>query len=487
VIGEMPPESPVSDGPEVAPPAGAPMSAESLPSDRGPADASPVDAAAAGVLPPDAAAIATALAAAAPEAGAVVVPPPDPRQAVDYVAWLNGFGQVNGPDAGPVYAAAAAQFVRWSGSEDLLQAAERGDPEALAAPEVAAWLAANASALDTFRTAALMPALGWNRTSTDGTLIGVLLPELASYRQLAKTSVLDGRRLALEGQPEAAAGRYLDALSAAAHVGGGMTLIENLVGVAMEVHAADALLDLQADPAAGNVDYVALAEEAQAACRPLRPATETIQGERAMYMDAAQQLWEYSPRAGQVLFNEVKAAEFLKMVSPGPEQSTITEGAIAALKNEGFEKTVAVGNAYYDALTAAMSLPYTQAVPPMKQLETLMTSESSNPFLRILTPSLTRYELIRTRGEAYRRATTLVTTLNAYRQLNGQYPESLTELGGSEYAVDPFTGGPFVYQRNGSDFVLYSVGANGTDDAGVHDRKAETNDLVFWPRPPKTP
>jgi len=439
-----------------------------------------------GVLPADAAALANELEQAAQSPNMpIAVPQPDPRHAVDYVGWLNGMGQVDGPDAAPVYAEASAQFVRWAGNEDLMRAAERGDPAALASPEIAAWLDQNAQALETFRAATLMPALGWNRTSNDGTLIGVLLPELAGYRQMSKAAVLDGRHLALEGQPEAAAGRYLDAMAAASHVGNGMTLIENLVGVAIEANAAEALLDLQADATAGEVDYVALAQETQAACRPLRSAAETIQGERAMYLDAAQQLWEYSPQAGQVVFNEAKAAEFLGMVSPSPEQSTIGEDALAALKSEGFERTVAVGNAYYDAMTAAMSLPYTQAVQPLQQLEELMTSESSNPFLRMLTPSLTRYQMIRTRGEAYRRATTLVTTLNAYRQVNGQYPESLTELGGQEYVVDPFTGGQFVYRRSGNDFVLYSVGANGTDDAGVHDRKAETNDLVFWPRPPK--
>ena len=58
-------------------------------------------------------------------------------------------------------------------------------------------------------------------------------------------------------------------------------------------------------------------------------------------------------------------------------------------------------------------------------------------------------------------------------------------FGDAEMAFDPFTGDRFAYRRDGDDFTLYSLGGNGIDDGGVHDRRGDTNDIRFWPRPPK--
>jgi hypothetical protein len=149
----------------------------------------------------------------------------------------------------------------------------------------------------------------------------------------------------------------------------------------------------------------------------------------------------------------------------------------------GFEQTVALGAAYYEAMTAAMALPYPDAQPRIAEMERLLDQEDVHPLLRRLTPSLERYGFLKGRGETTRSATLLVTHLNAYKQKHGVYPESLAAFAGQDFAIDPFSAAPFVYKRSGDDFVLYSVGANGVDDAGVHDRRGETNDLVFWPRP----
>jgi len=51
--------------------------------------------------------------------------------------------------------------------------------------------------------------------------------------------------------------------------------------------------------------------------------------------------------------------------------------------------------------------------------------------------------------------------------------------------TDPFTGDRFVYRSGGGDFTLYSLGGNGVDDGGVHDPRADTNDVVYWPRQKK--
>jgi len=422
--------------------------------------------------------------APAPVPAGIAVPLPNAAERVDYVAWLNELGQIDGPDARPVYDAAVAKLWPWPGEAELLAAAARGDAAALAAPEMTAWLEANAEAIAAFREAAQYPAKGWNLHSEDGTALAVLLPDLAPLRTLARATLVEGRQLAAAGQGAAAAECYLDVLAAGAHTGGGLTLIENLVGMAMQTPAAEALLDLEAGPAGDTLDYAVLSRDAEAAYRPTRPAAEAVQGERAFFMDAVQRVWDVDPQTGDCVLNATKARELLALVEGEHGDAAQQAQDLNRLKDIGYEQTVATGAAYYDALTAALALPYPEAHPRVAEIENALASdENAHPLLRRLTPSLERYGFLMTRGETTRAASLLATHLHAYWQEHGEYPASLEVFAGQDFATDPFSAAPFVYRRAGNDFVLYSIGGNGVDDSGVHDRKGETNDLVFWPRP----
>jgi hypothetical protein len=56
-----------------------------------------------------------------------------------------------------------------------------------------------------------------------------------------------------------------------------------------------------------------------------------------------------------------------------------------------------------------------------------------------------------------------------YKSRNGTYPETLDALVPgilTEVPIDPFTGKPFVYRREGEGFIVYSLGSNQKDDGG---------------------
>jgi hypothetical protein len=56
-----------------------------------------------------------------------------------------------------------------------------------------------------------------------------------------------------------------------------------------------------------------------------------------------------------------------------------------------------------------------------------------------------------------------------FKSRTGAYPESLEALVPGilkEVPVDPFTGKPFVYRREGEGFIVYSLGSNEKDDGG---------------------
>jgi hypothetical protein len=405
----------------------------------------------------------------------VAIPDPDPADPADYLGLFNELGRVEGDDATPLYDAAFAQLTRWEGDRTVLDAALRGDPEALAAPETLAWLDANMVTLQLFSEASQYPSKSWSRDSGDGSMLGVMLPDLGEQRELARAALIDGRLLLEEGRPAAAANRYLDVMASAAHVASGWTLLESLVGVALGERSSQAMLDLVADPSVDVIDYDELAEAMEAADRPRRALSEAMQGERAMFMDGMQQMWQLDPRTGTYTIDRDKVVEVF-------DASTAAE--LLAAEDVGYEATVAAGNAAYDAMTRAAELPYLEAKPALEELNRRLQEDPDvNPFVREIVPGIMGVHFADTRGKACRRATQLVVRLKAYRQKHGEYPATLDVFEGAAFATDPFTGQPFVYHPHADDFVLYSVGGNGVDDGGVHDRDGRTNDLRFWPRP----
>lgn len=483
-LEELAVEEPVA---EQAADEGAPAAVETaVPEDAEPVGpAPPAEPSAPAEPPQDDAEQADTLAAPQVTAG-ITVPAPDPVHKTDYVAWLNDLGRVDGPDANPLYEEAVALLdpdAGFEGTDLNISDAARGKPDTLLSDAFAQWRGANQAALQAFREASHYPAKGWEYHSENGDLIGVLLPNLSSMRTLAKGCVAEGRYLLATGDAEGAAGCYLDALAGGAHVGQDATLIGNLVGVAMQVMAGDAWLDLQDDPAAADLDYTQLAADVEAAYAPVRPAAEAVQLERAFYLDIAQRMWDYDPVGGRCVLNDAVLDEY-SWFGESPEDQARMRDTVAEIEAAGYESMIAAGNEFYDTVSSAMRQPYPEAARRLEQLEQQMSSaESVHPALRLFAPALGRYHFIHARAEAARRATILVTRLKAYRQEHGDYPDSLDAFAGDEFTIDPFADAAFHYRRAGDSFVLYSAGGNLVDDGGVHNRKGDTNDLVFWPRP----
>lgn len=410
------------------------------------------------------------------------MPAPEPGSPTNYVAWLNQLSHVDGPSAAPLYDSAAAKVVRYEGDAAVLDAAMRGDPDALRSPEVSGWIEANRAAIDDIRAATRLEYRGYEYQSENGDLIGVLLPNLSPVREVTRALIADGRRAQSEGRLADALTNYLDAARAGAQTGQGHTLIENLVGVAVQSAANGALLDLVGSAPPGQIDFDTVADQLEAAGAPL-PADHAMQAERAMFLDATQRMFERDPDTGEVRPSPQGIGQF---ISQGGASITDDPNALSLawnLAGTNFDQTIAEGNRYYDQVAAAARMPYQEGRAVMRDLESALT-ETTNPLLRTLTPAFSRSQFVRTRGEAERRGTITVARIRAFEQRNGRLPESLDELGAGTAFVDPFSNQPLRYQRTADGFRLYSVGDNGQDDGGTHDPKAENNDFVIWPRPP---
>lgn len=409
-------------------------------------------------------------------------PDPDPANPVNYLDWINSQSPQGGIDARPLYDQAIARFTPWDeqADGDVLERALKGDPQALNAPELSAWLDANREALALYRTAAQADYRGWNFHSEDGRVMSVLLPDLAVHRKFSRALVLDAQRAMNEGRTQDALDAYAAVGSAAAHVGSGPTLIENLVGVAMSSLASESLLDQMAAHGA-ELDFSSAAAQLERSLRPTASTAHGVQMERSMYHDVVQSIFNYDAQRGAYTPDIQETGEMLGIARGSPPTALEQAANYFKFGAMDFHEVVREGNQYYDSLVSAMQGPYVSAQPMLKAAEA--AAEKGSPVLRTFAPALSRAFFTNSRGEAGRRATLLVANLQAYRQQHGSYPESLEAFGERDITVDPFSGGRFSYRPSGDSFVLYSTGGNGVDDGGAHDPSGETSDLVYWPRP----
>jgi len=86
---------------------------------------------------------------------------------------------------------------------------------------------------------------------------------------------------------------------------------------------------------------------------------------------------------------------------------------------------------------------------------------------------------------ADKRGSHLLIALRRYKNQNGFWPVNLDDvksMAREEIFVDPTNGGDFVYEITEENFRLYSKGKNGIDEDGERDEIAGADDRLIWPR-----
>jgi hypothetical protein len=378
-------------------------------------------------------------------------------------------------------------------------------------PFIAGWLKVNerplalvieATRLPDYFNPVVTPKTGKGPTS----LIGGLLPAVQKCREI--TTALSARALlrTAEGKADDAWQDLLACHRLGRLVARGATLIEALVGIALDHVASNAEL--------AYLEGARLTPRQVRACLrdlqglpPMPPMADKIAlGERFMFLDSVQLV-----RRGGIGMLEGLAGGTV------PERSD--PEALKALEKFDWDGVLRNGNRWYDRMAAALRVKdrprrekqldrieeelkalKKEAGSPAKLLKIILAGEPdkaagkaiSDVLIGLLMPAVRKVQSAADRSEQVQANLHVAFALAAYRGENGRFPAKLEELAPKYLAAVPgdlFSGKALIYQPSAEGYLLYSVGVNGRDEAGhwYDDAPPGDDPRVRMPLPPLKP
>lgn len=354
-------------------------------------------------------------------------------------------------------------------------------------PPLAAWVDVNSAAMDLLVEGSRRPRF-YSPFAPPQDNARQSLVELLQYDSIMRSRAI-ARALKLrtmlhlgEGRHEAAWQDLLATHRWARLVGQGPTLVEQLVAVAIDGIAAAGAKALLAEPLSPE-----LARQIEADLLALGPPSDMAgsfdEGERLFFLDAV-----ISGRQEGVGTLISKNSFFFE---PAPESLKALDYVAV-----DWNVTLIKGNQIYDQLAAACRQPtYAARQSACKTYErdlhhlerethgfhnfalgSISPAKRSNmlaaSIISLLSPAFGASSEAEDRANATLALTQLAAALAVYRAEHGQYPDRLAQLVPSVFPqlpVDFHHAKPFLYQRDGDGYLLYSFGANGFDDSGSHE------------------
>jgi hypothetical protein len=381
-------------------------------------------------------------------------------------------------------------------------------------PHIAAWLKANEKPLAvaieaTKRPDYFNPLVSKPADKGPGALLGALMPGVQKCRELASLLTCRAMLRVGEGRLDLAWQDLLACHRLARQVGRGATLIEALVGYAIDAVACNADL---AYLERANLTPAQIEDRLKdlRGLRPMQPVADKLNlGERFMLLDCVQLL-----RRGGI--GKLEGLAGGKIEKPTKEE-------LKNLAKIDWAPAFRDGNRTYDRLVAALRLPdHAERRKAVDKFETdlkKMKEESTDPqnvllllmakgpldkkdkelmttigkafgsvLITLLMPAVVKVQDAHDRTEQIERNVQVAFALAAYRHDHGRYPAKLDELAPRYLKTVPgdvFSGKALVYRPAEKGYLLYSVGVNGKDDGGRwYDDKPPGDDLrVRMPLP----
>ncbi len=435
-----------------------------------------------------------------------------PTVRIDYLAELNRMAQPqisNEDNAWPHYERAIELFVKPGDKlmeipafQDWKRPSYRSF-EALSEQErqeIGKWVRQNEAAWQHFVAGSSRPYCYREYTKgKNDPLLAVMLPHLATLRDLLTIGIFHSRMQIARGQTVQALDDCLAVVRAGSHWQGWGTIVEQLVGLAISRVGYGEILYIAATEDISVADLKQLQQQLSQIYPKGYPLMD-IEGERLVFHDVIQHTFtDGGPGGGHLIPQRLSYID--EIIGGGFDgMDDLVLGTVLGMIHARRDDTIAKFDEIFDRqIEAAKMTPYERRAGKALHDEEifLVTSKKYRyALVHLFMPALGRASEVAYRGRSLHEATVMVLAIKRYRQEKGQYPKSLSELVSAGYIEqlprDPYSDKPLVYHRIGDDFTLYSLGENFADDGGKvidegNDRRRwgtdEDGDRVFWPVP----
>ncbi|MDB4786373.1 hypothetical protein OAK47_03670 [Planctomycetaceae bacterium] len=372
------------------------------------------------------------------------------------------------------------------------------------APLIKQWLVRNEKPLSTVLAGTRQPhyyrpMVGGSETEA---MLTFLLPDIQQHREISRMLTARAMLALGENRPEEAIRDILAIHRLARHTAQGSTIIEMLVGIALEsvAHGGDKQL-ANADCISADLlkDYsLQLSKLA-----PLANFSKAFEGERCFGLDIIQRM------ASSQLTPEEGSADLFVLLGVEFGSDVVSKLLSLFIQNSLDWNVVLIGiNEYHDQVQLALAhnnfterstamtelseklqTTYQQVNTPTNlALSVFATPEQRNKqmttvLLGLLSPALEQIHVAGTRREAYTLLSEIGIATAAYQKSVDELPSSLNKLVPdylSKLPNDPYTGKSFVYRVDDDGAIIYSLGKNLKDDGGTSiDDDRENHDHVF--------
>ena len=404
---------------------------------------------------------------------------------INYVAKYNEISKPASYDpnnnAAPYYQKAFDLITVVPDTKDLSQKCP-GDMNEIELKKAEDLIESNSQIIEYLTEASQKPYYWVEHQAKDNDFFKIMLPDLKNIRFCVKLLTLQAKLKAYQGQTEPALKLVSAAYKIGTHFGPSKVLIEQLVGIGVSQTALNTgfqILDKTEISPQLLENFQHQIEESS----HIRDPIIDFNAERMTFYDQVQRLFTDDGQGDGHLygaaFSESPVYYILRSYKPElNKQLQITR-----------KETIELADKMYDYFEWAKGrLPaelHREHEDPEKIAAEIV---KGNYLLEILAPVFGQIIKTSYRFQAHTNGLLTTVALLRYKTDKGEYPQNLDELVAAGYLnelpIDPFSGGPLVYKRVNSDFILYSFAEDYDDDNGSHDLKLSKDgdgDYVFWP------
>ncbi len=332
-------------------------------------------------------------------------------------------------------------------------------------------------------------------------MMSILMPNLSVFRNLARALLWRARIRAEQGRFKDAFEDVKSCYCFGQHTRGDKTLIEQLVGIAIEAMSVRTIREIVGGY---EIDSTILADFQRNFEQIIADENFTIslKAEKLCMYDEIQRCFT-SDRFGKGHLYLPRFGNMIDMPAVIRSEEGIGDFIVFVLYSAPYlfgqpnkEDTLKSVNEFYDyceqlSLKTAIQRHAESDAIDDKFKELL----GGNIFLGTLTPALRRVIEIGNRPPTNVGATLTMIAIFRYNRDTGRFPQNLNQMVTAGYLkqlpIDSYSDKPLVYKKTEDNFILYSFGPDFKDDDGVSAKDSkgrarpwrDNGDTVFWPLP----